>query len=76
MLISCEETFGPVAPLYRFKSEEEAIARANNLRLLVLLPISIPRTWRGPFGSLSDWNTASSASTKVLSPILKHLLAA
>jgi succinate-semialdehyde dehydrogenase/glutarate-semialdehyde dehydrogenase len=30
MLISCEETFGPVAPLYRFKSEEEAIARANN----------------------------------------------
>jgi succinate-semialdehyde dehydrogenase/glutarate-semialdehyde dehydrogenase len=30
MLISCEETFGPVAPLYRFKSEEEVIARANN----------------------------------------------
>ena len=30
MLISCEETFGPVAPLYRFSEEQEVIARANN----------------------------------------------
>src|SRR5690606_12254869 len=29
MLITREETFGPVAPLYRFKYEEEAIALAN-----------------------------------------------
>ena len=29
MLISDEETFGPVAPLFRFKTEEEAIALAN-----------------------------------------------
>jgi succinate-semialdehyde dehydrogenase/glutarate-semialdehyde dehydrogenase len=29
MLIAGEETFGPVAPLFRFKTEEEAIAIAN-----------------------------------------------
>jgi len=30
MLISREETFGPVAPLFRFQADEEAIARAND----------------------------------------------
>lgn len=30
MLMASEETFGPVAPLYRFKTEEEAIELANN----------------------------------------------
>ena len=29
-LIFSEETFGPVAPLFRFKTEEEAIALAND----------------------------------------------
>jgi succinate-semialdehyde dehydrogenase / glutarate-semialdehyde dehydrogenase len=30
MQLSCEETFGPVAPLFRFETEEEAIQAAND----------------------------------------------
>lgn len=30
MRISCEETFGPVAPLFRFKTEQEVVAMAND----------------------------------------------
>jgi succinate-semialdehyde dehydrogenase/glutarate-semialdehyde dehydrogenase len=30
MVVSHEETFGPVAPLIRFKTEEDAIRLANN----------------------------------------------
>jgi succinate-semialdehyde dehydrogenase/glutarate-semialdehyde dehydrogenase len=30
MLCAKEETFGPVAPVFRFKTEAEAIAAANN----------------------------------------------
>jgi len=29
MLLASEETFGPVAPLFRFETEDEAIAIAN-----------------------------------------------
>jgi succinate-semialdehyde dehydrogenase/glutarate-semialdehyde dehydrogenase len=30
MALSCEETFGPVAPIFRFTTEEEVIAEAND----------------------------------------------
>jgi len=30
MVITKEETFGPVAPLYRFKTDDEAISMAND----------------------------------------------
>jgi len=30
MMVAREETFGPVAPLFRFKTEEEVIAQAND----------------------------------------------
>ncbi|WP_299840990.1 NAD-dependent succinate-semialdehyde dehydrogenase [uncultured Paracoccus sp.] len=30
MKVSTEETFGPLAPLFRFETEEEAVAKANN----------------------------------------------
>lgn len=32
MLVASEETFGPVAPLFQFETEEQAIAMANNTK--------------------------------------------
>ena len=44
MAIAREETFGPVAPLFRFKTEEDAIGMANAHRVRARVPISIPAT--------------------------------
>jgi aldehyde dehydrogenase family protein len=46
MVITKEETFGPVAPLYRFKSEHEAVKMANDTPTLIL-PRSRGREGRG-----------------------------
>jgi hypothetical protein len=46
MVITKEETFGPVAPLYRFKTDAEAISMANEAPTLTL-PRAREREGRG-----------------------------
>ncbi|TXG71381.1 hypothetical protein EZV62_006316 [Acer yangbiense] len=49
MLISREEVFGPVAPLLRFKTEEEAIHMANDTNAglaAYIFTTNVQRTWR------------------------------
>ncbi|XP_042373209.1 succinate-semialdehyde dehydrogenase, mitochondrial-like isoform X1 [Zingiber officinale] len=49
MLISSQEVFGPVAPLLRFKTEEEAIQIANDTNAglaAYIFTSSMPRSWR------------------------------
>ena len=52
MVITKEETFGPVAPLYRFKTDAEAIKMANDTPTLTL-----PRS-RGREGRGGIWRVA------------------
>jgi succinate-semialdehyde dehydrogenase/glutarate-semialdehyde dehydrogenase len=49
MMVSREETFGPVAPLFRFKTEEEALALANDTEFglaAYFFGRDIARVWR------------------------------
>lgn len=49
MLLSREETFGPVAPLLKFKTEDEAIQMANDTNAglaAYLFTTNIQRSWR------------------------------
>ena len=49
MAVSREETFGPVAPLFKFKTEEEAIAMANDTEFglaCYFYTRDIGRVWR------------------------------
>jgi succinate-semialdehyde dehydrogenase / glutarate-semialdehyde dehydrogenase len=49
MLVAREETFGPVAPLFRFKTEEEAIRMANDTEFglaAYFYSQDISRVWR------------------------------
>jgi succinate-semialdehyde dehydrogenase/glutarate-semialdehyde dehydrogenase len=49
MLVTREETFGPVAPLFRFKTEEEAIQMANDTEFglaCYFYTRDLGRTWR------------------------------
>jgi succinate-semialdehyde dehydrogenase/glutarate-semialdehyde dehydrogenase len=49
MLVAREETFGPLAPIFRFKTEEEAIAMANDTEFglaAYFYSRDIGRVWR------------------------------
>ena len=49
MMVAREETFGPVAPLFRFKSEQEAISMANDTEFglaAYLYTRDLARSWR------------------------------
>jgi succinate-semialdehyde dehydrogenase/glutarate-semialdehyde dehydrogenase len=48
MVITKEETFGPVAPLYRFKTDDEPIKMANDTEfgLAYFCRRDIGRVWR------------------------------
>jgi len=49
MLVAREETFGPVAPIFRFKTEDEAIAMANDTEFglaCYFYTRDIGRVWR------------------------------
>jgi succinate-semialdehyde dehydrogenase/glutarate-semialdehyde dehydrogenase len=49
MMVAREETFGPVAPLFRFKTEQEAIAMANDTEFglaAYLYTRDLARSWR------------------------------
>ncbi|MFV5641316.1 NAD-dependent succinate-semialdehyde dehydrogenase [Acinetobacter oleivorans] len=49
MKVSKEETFGPLAPLFRFKTEDDAVAMANDTEFglaAYLFTLSTARQWR------------------------------
>jgi succinate-semialdehyde dehydrogenase/glutarate-semialdehyde dehydrogenase len=49
MALSCEETFGPVAPIFRFSDEAEVVAQANDTPFglaAYLYTQNIARAWR------------------------------
>jgi mRNA interferase MazF len=72
MVITKEETFGPVAPLYRFKTDGEAIEMANQAPTLTL-PRSRGREARGsPPISAAATSAVSSASPSVC-PIISRV---
>jgi succinate-semialdehyde dehydrogenase/glutarate-semialdehyde dehydrogenase len=59
--VAKEETFGPLAPLFRFKDEAEVIAMSNDTEFG--LAYFYARDLGRVFRVAKPWNTAWSAST-------------
>ena len=68
MKVAREETFGPVAPLFRFKTEDEGDRAGQRHRVRPRVRISTPATSAASGASPRRSNTASSASTRASSP--------
>ena len=64
IVITKEETFGPVTPLYRFKTDEEAVEMANDTEFGLAAFFSTAATSAASGASPRPSNTASSASTR------------
>ena len=63
MLLAREETFGPVAPLFRFETEAEAVALANGTPF-GLAAYFYTATCAAPGGWVRRWSSAWSGSTR------------
>ena len=63
MKIAHEETFGPVAPLFRFETEEEVIGLGQRQPMSASPATSTPATSAGSSASPRRWRSAWSAST-------------
>ena len=72
MVFTKEETFGPVAPLCRFKTDDEAIKMANDTEFGLAAAATSAASGASPRRS----NTASSASTRASSRPRSRRLAA
>lgn len=58
MKVSTEETFGPLAPLFRFETEDEAVATPTT-RSSASPPTSMRATWAASPACRRRWNMAS-----------------
>ena len=73
MLVAREETFGPVAPVFRFKDEEDVIRLANDTQFGLasyFYARDLGRVWRVAEALESAWSGSTPARFRANSPPL------